>query len=508
MKRVLFLAHRWMGVLLCLFMAMWFVSGVVMMYVGYPKLTPSERRAGLPALGAQAGLSDLATALQAVGRRDAPESARLSIVAGTPRLVLSWTRGQTIAVDARSGRPIAGVGEAQALRAVRAYAGAAALQHRGLVDEDAWTHSRALDPHRPLHLIEADDGPGTRYYVSSTTGEVVRDATRAERGWNWIGAWIHWLYPFRGGMFDGLWTEIVIYAALIATVLSVSGVVVGLMRWRFAGQYRHGGKTPYLGRAMRWHHLLGLAFGAVCVTWIFSGLLSMNPWQVFDGGKGRDRAALRTGLDPGRFTLPPAQAIARLLDAQFIPVELEWRMFDGRGQYVATDARGQARVVPAHVDGRPIAAIDESALLAEARRVMPGVPIARSTWLREYDAYYYARAEHTMSGSNDRRLPVLRIEFADQKHTWLHLDPATGAVASRLDDSARVRRWLFAFLHSWDWPALLAHRPWWDALLIVLSLGGAALSLTGVAIGWRRLGKKLGGKSRAVAMPAGSRTGV
>ena len=40
-------------------------------------------------------------------------------------------------------------------------------------------------------------------YVSSATGEVVRDATRTERLWNYAGAWIHWLYPFRGNMFDG-----------------------------------------------------------------------------------------------------------------------------------------------------------------------------------------------------------------------------------------------------------------------------------------------------------------
>jgi len=50
---------------------------------------------------------------------------------------------------------------------------------------------------------------------------------------------------------------------------------------------------------------------------------------------------------------------------------------------------------------------------------------------------------------------------------------------------------LFAFLHSWDWTGLLARRPLWDILLVFLSLGGAALSLTGVVIGWRRLGRKL-----------------
>ena len=49
-KRWLYLVHRWLGVLLCAFFAMWFVSGVVMMYVGYPKLTQAERLAHLPPL--------------------------------------------------------------------------------------------------------------------------------------------------------------------------------------------------------------------------------------------------------------------------------------------------------------------------------------------------------------------------------------------------------------------------------------------------------------------------
>ena len=39
MKRWLFLVHRWLGIGICLLFAMWFVSGMVMMYVGYPKLT-------------------------------------------------------------------------------------------------------------------------------------------------------------------------------------------------------------------------------------------------------------------------------------------------------------------------------------------------------------------------------------------------------------------------------------------------------------------------------------
>ena len=41
-KRTLFITHRWAGILLCLFMALWFVSGVVLMYVCCPKLSMGD----------------------------------------------------------------------------------------------------------------------------------------------------------------------------------------------------------------------------------------------------------------------------------------------------------------------------------------------------------------------------------------------------------------------------------------------------------------------------------
>ena len=99
------------------------------------------------------------------------------------------------------------------------------------------------------------------------------------------------------------------------------------------------------------------------------------------------------------------------------------------------------------------------------------------------------RARH--AGPCGKPLPAWRLVYDNPEASWVYLDPATGQLISRQDRANRASRWLFAFLHSWDWTGLLARRPLWDALLIFLSLGGAALSLTGVVIGWRRLGKKL-----------------
>ena len=50
-KRWTYLVHRWLGIGGCLLMLLWFVSGMVMLFIGYPKLTPGERLAALPVLG-------------------------------------------------------------------------------------------------------------------------------------------------------------------------------------------------------------------------------------------------------------------------------------------------------------------------------------------------------------------------------------------------------------------------------------------------------------------------
>ncbi|HVI44087.1 MAG TPA: hypothetical protein VM802_04440, partial [Chitinophaga sp.] len=52
----------------------------------------------------------------------------------------------------------------------------------------------------------------------------------------------------------------------------------------------------------------------------------------------------------------------------------------------------------------------------------------------------------------------------------------------RLDNNSRNLRWLYHGLHSFDFPHFHTSRPFWDITLIVLLLGGAALSITGIAL--------------------------
>ncbi|MDX8127574.1 PepSY domain-containing protein [Methylomonas sp. OY6] len=491
LKRNLYLVHRWLGIALCCFMAMWFVSGVVMMYVGYPKLTPQEKLSALPGLAAERCRINLAQALEASAQAKSPDSVRLTSVAGAPRYVFAYGKTQ-IAVDAETGNRVDQVTPAQALASAGSFLATADGYYLDRIDEDAWTHSKALDEHRPLHRVQMADEQATLLYISNTTGEVVRDATRHERTWNWLGAWIHWLYPFRGGALDRYAADIVIYTALAGSVLSLLGLIVGILRWRFQGRYKHGTKTPYREAWMRWHHLLGLGFGVIAFTWILSGLFSMNPWKIFDSTAAKPKLQTYMGGDisPQYFPLSAAEALARFQNTGFQPREIEWRVLNGQGFYIAFDGQGRSRIQTAQTDSRVFEKFEWPALQTAAERLMAPNKIARQSVLNEYDFYYYSRAAHTMTGHIDKRLPILRLEFADADSTWLHLDPYTGHF-SKPDAGRRVSRWLFAFLHSWDWLPLLNNRPVWDIVLIVFSTGGLLISASGIVIGWRRAKRKL-----------------
>ena len=323
-------------------------------------------------------------------------------------------------------------------------------------------------------------------YVSSATGEVVRDATRTERLWNYAGAWIHWLYPFRGNVFDRYWTDIVNWLSIAGIVLALTGTVVGVLRWRFTGaRYKSGSRSPYPSGMMKWHHTTGLLFAAVTITWVFSGLMSMNPWKLFDSGAPPLRTAAMHGGPLQLANGAPLASVQALL-AQATPNvrELRWVRAAGHTVVQAWSPSGVATLLDATTAAHH--AIAPRELTAAAARLVDA-PVQEVQTLNAYDLHYYDRAPHTMGGGADKPLPVWRVVFADPHATWVHIDPRTGTVLGRTDTHRRTSRWLFSMLHSWDWLPLLERRPLWDVVLIVLSLGGTALSVTGVVVGWRRL---------------------
>ena len=488
-RRLVYLVHRWTGIGGCLLMLAWIVSGIVMLYVGYPRLLPQERLGALPVLGGPDCCVPVAAALARVETPAAVRSITLTTIGGRPAYRLLDGDGRLRVVDARTAALRPPPGEAMLLAGAGAYAPGRTARLVGRTGDDRWTHAGSLDAHRPLAIVELDDPAATRLYLSTVTGEVVLDAPRAERRWNAVGAWLHWLYPLRDGSRDPVWSWTVIALSAIATGSAVTGLVAGLWRWRFRGRYKSGARTPYRGLAMRWHHLAGLVFGSALIGWAFSGLMSMNPLGVFDArGPRPDPAGWRGGL-PGthRPAVALADALARLAEAGFAVRELDWRVLAGRPYLLARDGADRTRLVVERDGGAAVVERLPEADLAEAgRRALPAAmhPPRR---LDRHDAYYYARGDASMYAGSERRLPVLVLDFDDPGATRIYADPSTGDIALAVDRRQRAGRWLFNLLHSWDLPAMLEARRLREAVLILLGLGMLAVAGTGTVIGWRRL---------------------
>lgn len=498
-KRWLVLTHRWLGISICIVLAMWFASGIVMVYVGYPALTPAERLAHLPALRSDGCCVPLSVAWQAVPADYDVTSIKLLRTGERTSYIFS-VRGhgvgqahgaghepRAVVVDALSGERVHEISKADALNSAASFSPGNRMDYQGLVEDGLWLHGHHLDAHFPVHRVQTDDAAGNLLFVSSVTGEVVRDAPAVERHWNIVGAWLHWFYVVRGH--DDGWRVLLITLSLIGLGLVLTGAIVGTLRWKFRGRYPSGSKTPFRDANLRWHHISGMVFAVIAITWLFSGFMSINPFNLMrtDAPPLKLEGYAGARLASDRFQLEASDLLASL-PGTFVARQIDWLVVGGQPYLVAYDGHGDVRIRPAGVtDGAPARQLPEASLVSAAAALIPDHRIREAKLLSEYDIYYYKRAAHTLTGDRERPLPILRISFDDADRSLVYIDPRTGRILSHYNSAGKQSRWLFQFMHSWDLPGLLAVRPLWDILILSFLGGGLVLSVTGAVMGWRRL---------------------
>lgn len=471
--RTLVYTHRWLGIALSLLFVAWFASGVVMMYARMPELTAVERLARL------APIDFAAVRIEPGAVADEASRFTITTLAGRPVYrVTSAGTSQTVFAD--TGEELTPLTGDRAVEIARAFAGPPASLHyeARLEDADQWTFS--VRGQMPLHRIAVDDAEGTRLYVAERSGEVVMKTTSSGRTWGYLGAVFHWIYFTSLRRDAALWNSTIVWTSIAGTVMAVAGFVWGLWRFSPRRQYRlklEPSPTPYAG-LVKWHHYAGLIFGLTTITWVFSGLLSMDPWDWHPSTaptRAQREAVSQGPLHPAEVSMAHLQkGLAAFGFAT--PKEIDIIRFRGHhylraaAGLVALDATAQGPDEMFHAD----------AILAAAVEAMPGVPVEGVYWMSEYDAYYYDR-------TGQLNLPVLRVRFADPQRTWLYLDPRRGAIVRKEERLSRLNRWLYHGLHSLDFPFFYYRRPLWDVIVIVLSLGGIVLSMTTMWAAYRRL---------------------
>lgn len=507
-KRILFEVHRWVGIALALFMAMWFISGLVIVYSGSTNQTRGQQLAHAETLAPESGWLSLGEAWSSSaderktahrGKRNeqvAPQAAqdqvkggskadvisdaRLIRKAGVPVWLVEDGRGRRFAISALDGK-LFKIDIERAQRIANAQVKGVPIEYLDTVDFTL--SSRNQQAQGPFHRFTLGDFSGTQLLISSKTGEVLQESTHLERGMYAIGNWLH---VFRPLDYIGLEKErhtVIAWVSFFAVIAIIAGLIIGWLRWRpgFFGKhtYSEGRTQPYRAFWFRWHFWAGLIGGTFTLLWALSGYLNNNPWDIFSpANASREEIAKYQGEEFPALALAwkPTPLTGDATEA----VELSWKRLSDQAVLLAYTRDGLR--LPQVIDGASHH-FDEATLLSAANRLQTETVVSKRVLQDEYDSYYYPSKRQ---GSIEKPLPVWRIELEDAAGTRLYIDPQDGRLVLKQDQSRRVFRWVFSALHHWDF-GWLTHRPLWDGWIVTWILFGIVLSISSVVLGCKRL---------------------
>lgn len=475
--------HRTLGQVLSVLFVLWFLSGFVMIYHNFPRITESERYHGL----ATCDTSACATADSLLRLLPAGRLTALALTTdGHGGVRLTYTSdGQTRTIGAHTtaeGR----VAYDEILRYATRLNPAPILRVDTVRHLDRWlTYDRNLDdlPAYRFHYADASE-----LYVSSRTGEGVQHSTRTDRFWAWIGAIPHWIYLFNLRHYTGLWRNTVIILSGVGALMCLFGLIVGVRmivrQWR---QRRRLG-SPYRRPLYRWHHVLGLFFGLFVFTFAFSGMMSLQKvpqWLIRTHAPDLAVAASDRSLPlaPADYPLDYRQ----LLSAYNGQVQkIAWCGFGRRPYYRVVVSDSALCVDAATPDVRPLS-LTAGEVEGFVRDLLPESHV-QATLLRDYDDYYIHKRMQLP-------LPVYRLMADDPDRSSFYINPQTAEVRY-FNANTRARKWTYQALHSFSVKWILDRPVLWHVLMFGSMVGGTIVSLTGLWLLLRRLRRKRSRKER------------
>ncbi len=492
LTRYLLWVHRYTGFVLSLPFLFWFLSGFVMMYRDFPYLSRSEglkRSEHIPL--SRAGLVPKDLSIEKELSQQRWESIKVRVHQDRPVYRFQGGQGKFHGFFADTGEAVPSEGKKEAADIARRFMGDSTRIARLDIMEslDQWTPRTRSLPYLPAYKVFLVDDSGTVCYVSSVTGEVFQKLNRTDKVWAWLGAISHWIYFKDLRIHTQLWCDVVVFLSIIGSIMCLVGLYLGTVRvkWKNRQVWTF---SPYKKVWFKWHHYTGFVFGLFTVTWVLGGLFSMNPWE-WSLSNSLDEQALeiwRGGrLAPEQFVLAPADALAALSEGSQGEVsELELTHFAGSPYYPVWMADGTCRLFSG-TQCSAVGPLGTTAYLQQVRAPHPEAKV-RASVLTDYEAYYY-------DIHRTKPLPVLKVDLEDEVGTGYYVNPGTTAVLMKYGMSSRINRWVYHGLHSLDFPGLLFQRPLWGLVMILLLLGGASVSVTGLVLTWKVVRRKNIGKA-------------
>lgn len=466
--------HKVLGTLLSILFLVWFLSGLVMIYHTFPKVSQADRLARMDLLSHRS-LPDIATMEQ---HREIQEPIR--------QLSLSSYMGQTCfqvgggsasqLIPADSSEQLPAIDEAY-LRSVASRWNPAPVARIDTLNRlEQWIPFGSLKREFPIYKFHFADAEKHQLYLSSQSGNVLQYTDRKSRFWAWLGAIPHWIYFTSLRQDVKLWSDVVVWLSGIGCLMCVAGLYMGIRAWLIGR--RRGQLSPYKKFWYKWHYLTGLLFGLPVLTFCFSGMMSLSrvqewgieaklPFQPMQELQKLAPAPADYPLDYRQVIEAYPMQIRQMEWSHFGSIPL-YKLYTDQGEQVI-DARQAGKVVPLQLTAD------------EVVNMLSEIHTDKPTEVKLIDRYdsYYIHAKRKLD------LPVWKITFNDVDKSCYYVHPLTGQ-CRYVNRPARWNHWSYPALHSLHFRLLADHPLLWSLVMWCLMIGGTFVSLSGVWLtgGW------------------------
>jgi len=477
-KNILYQIHKISGSFLSLIFVIWFLSGIVLIFDGFPHASRQERFLHLEEIkpGHLTNLQPPST--------DFKGKVKFELCAGRPVYRVFGGKKKQVVYDAATLKPVAPYTREQARKLSESFNGSPIKKIEKNTELDSWMPWSYYKPLLPVYKCYMDDAKHTVLYVSEVTGTIIQETNRKERWLARIGAIPHWIYFKQLRLMRDTWRLVVIILSALGLLVSLSGIYVGLIRLR----KRKNGLTPYKKRWYKWHHIAGFCFGIIVFTFLLSGLISVTGVPDWLAGVDSDQKEKINWKQPIHWTNHQSTTpgdIYHALQTKTGIRQIEWKTVLGQAQYHVYYDHYQVPEIYCLKDTAIIEAVSYSMdeIERKAQMLFPEIPFTIECQAA-YDNYYSASAMYYLPK------PVFKIKLDDTAQTWLYINPKTGEEVRRVNKNTRLRRWLYRALHTFDFQILKEANTIRKSLLVILSIGGLVVSISGLILSFKWFRRK------------------
>lgn len=485
--------HKVTGLTIGVFFIMWFVTGVVLLYHSYPRVTDADRYArteplaadDMPAISQIPGLADtVAVSTLSVTRK---RGETLWTISGTdyrketPMDIVPLPDGEFI-FSGDTLLPPAPLTSLGLDSIAMLWASSSRIERVDTLHERMqWIMYERYEKSLPILRYFFDDDDRTELFISQRSGEVLQVTTRSERFWSWIGAIPHKFYfPFLREDVKR-WENVLLVGGLFCLAAALSGMYIGIYFLVVnRRKNRHIG-SPFRKRIWRYHHVGGLIFGIFLIAWGISGSLAMQrvpKWLVnYEGDYFVSSSKLwgKKPLSLGDYKLDYRHLFNDYKDIKSI----SWEHFGDIPAYfivsgdeeIYIDASHAGKVAPLNLPKQTVERAVERYFGKETRFTM--------TLMDSYDEYY-------LSKKGDYPLPVWKVDVYNPDGSRLYISPSDGYV-KYLNRNRMAKKWLFSATHYLSIKYFVLHNTLRLICLWVLCAGCVFVCVTGLGIYFSKL---------------------